>query len=198
MDLGPEAQVRILKGPTYSDAFNQCLQYINYVEECWLQASQLFLAEKFPFSSFFSILTLEETAKLSLLRYELPQFQDKNPKSFKPTKEKDWFFKHKDKHVLAILEGAIVNSRLDRLLGSDKIGEFIQKAKKGKVEEIRQSCLYISSDQNKTTTPNQNISSRDSKFLAILSGEIMAEVLGITPEIWERLLEKVSEFESKL
>ncbi len=189
---------RILKGPTFDDAYSQSLKYIGYIEECWGHASELFLSKKYSFSIFFSILTLEETGKLCPLRFELISFSKGTPDDYCEVNRRDWFYKHRSKHLMAACQGALVNSRLDHILGVDRVAKFIKDAEHGKIEEIRQACLYLSCDRDETKIPSQLFLAEDAMFFAVLSGEVMAEVLGVDPNLWEKLLRKVSSFEKKL
>ena len=95
---------------------------------------------------------------------------------------------------MAVCQGALVNSRLDRLLGIDYIRNFLRNAELGKIEELRQACLYT--PIGRTEFPAASAISKDeANRLCVLSGEIMADVLGNFPWEFERMMSEVSDFE---
>ncbi len=163
--------------------------YVSHVNDCWCQARDSFLSGRFAFSAFFSILTLEETGKLSTLWVEL--LNHDAPRGPTPTR-KDPRYSHK-KHFMAACQGALVNARLDRLLGVQLVNEYLAKAESGLLESLRQSCLYTSIGTG--GLPRDSVDRDEAKNLCVLSGEVMADVLGNFPWEWKRMSSDVSSFE---
>lgn len=194
MAIGP----RLLKGPTLEDAVAEYFRYHKYAESCWRQACDCFRAGRYHFSAFFSILTLEETGKLSFLWHELLAFQPGKANGDPAGRRKDPLYHHTKKHVLAACQGALVNARLDRLVGLDRVKALLDDAASGALEEIRQGCLYCDFTPDGPSIPSEKLS-RDNAFsLAVISGEVMADVLGNFPWEWERMIESVKKFEREL
>jgi hypothetical protein len=98
-------------GPTLLPAGSLDLQldwysrYIHHANDCWFQARDSFRVDRYSFSAFFSILTLEETGKLSTLWIELLNYDA--PRGPLPTR-KDPRYHHSKKHFMAACQGALV------------------------------------------------------------------------------------------
>lgn len=194
MALGP----RLLNAPTLEDAVGQYFRYHAHTESCWRQACDCFREERYPFSAFFSILTLEETGKLSFLWHELLAFQTRGIGTDNTQRRKDPLYHHTKKHVLAACQGASVNSRLDRLVGLDRVKGVIDDAASGALEKVRQRCLYCDFGPEGPSIPSEKLDRDTALSLAVISGEVMADVLGNFPWEWERMMESVKEFEQEL
>jgi AbiV family abortive infection protein len=183
----------LLTAGSLDDQLVQYSRYIHHVNECWYQARDCYRAERYPFSAFFSILTLEEVGKLSTLWAELLAY---DAPSVCTVARRDPRYNHRKKHFLAACQGALVNSRLDRLLGLEQINKFIAHAESGHLETIRQSCLYA--ELGGGDFPSTSITEEDARQLCVLSGEVMADVLGHFPWEWERMIAQVKEFEREV
>ena len=107
-------------------------------------------------------------------------------------------YDHRKKHVLAAGAGAIINARLDRMLGMDNVIGFLGDVESGRIEQLRQRCLYVENTGGSIHIPERAISRQQAQFYAVLSGELLAEILGFEPNEFERLLERVEQFEAKL
>lgn len=180
----------LLTAGSLDDQLIQYASYLHHVNECWYQARDCYRAERYPFSAFFSILALEEVGKLSTLWTELLAY---DAPSVCSVDRRDLRYNHRKKHFLAACQGALVNSRLDRLLGLNQINKFIAHAESGHLETIRQSCLYAGIGDG--DIPSTSITKEDAQQLCVLSGEVMADVLGNFPWEWERMIAQVKEFE---
>lgn len=88
-------------------------------------------------------------------------------------------------------QGALVNSRLDHLLGFESIKQFIDDVEAGEIERLRQAALYADHDGTELLLPENRISEEAALFHLTLAGELMAEVLGFEPETWNALREEV-------
>jgi AbiV family abortive infection protein len=191
LSLGP----RLITAITLEEAVAQYFKYHKHAESCWFQACDCFRSGRYPFSAFFSILALEETGKLSFLWNELLSFQPDNASKTPTVRKKDPLYHHSKKHVIAACQGALVNDRLDRLIGLERVKTFIENAASGELEAIRQGCLYSDYTSNGPSIPLERVSRDDACLLAVISGEIMADVLGNFPWEWERMIKAVKKFE---
>lgn len=189
--LGP----RLLSGNSLEEAVAEYFRYHEHAESCWRQSCDCFRAGRYHFSSFFSILTLEETGKLSFLWLELLAFQPGQTNGGKAQRRKDPLYHHTKKHVLAACNGALVNSRLDRLVGLDSVKALLNDAESGALEATRQGCLYSDFTSEGPSIPSEKLSRSYACQLAVIAGEIMADVLGNFPWEWERMIEEVKSFE---
>ena len=108
------------------------------------------------------------------------------------------FYSHPQKHLLAAGAGAIVNSRLDRILGVDRVFQFLEEVRSGAVERLRQSALYADLGENGPVVPGDRFGEEKARIYLVLAGELMAEVLGFEPPEWERLLGSVQAFEREI
>ncbi len=186
-------------GPTLLPAGSLDLQldwysrYIHHANDCWFQARDCFRVERYAFSAFFSILTLEETGKLSTLWIELLNYDA--PRGPIPTR-KDPRYHHKKKYIMAACQGALVNSRLDHLLGIPDLKEYLAKAESGDLEKLRQGCLYTGVGTGEF--PSDEVTRTVARDLCVFAGEVMADVLGNFPWEWKRMSSDVAEFEQSI
>jgi hypothetical protein len=102
---------------------------------------------------------------------------------------------HRKKHFIGVMSGAVINSRLDRILGKGVIRKILNQAESNELERIRQNCLYIDIVNGKAVSPHEVVDEDLARTLCILAGELMAETLGFFPWEFERMIEEVSKFE---
>ena len=188
----------LLRGPSLKEACNQSFQLVNHVHKLWEKARALHYSGDYFLAVFLSILSIEEIGKLTPLRYELTLFSGTPNRKMNQKKKKNPMYNHRMKHYFAAAQGALINSRLDRVLGAEAIKKFIEDAESGKIEKLRQSCLYIETTASGSTLPSEVFGEDESIFYTILSGELMAEVLGICPQYFEYLLDLVIQHERSL
>jgi hypothetical protein len=105
---------------------------------------------------------------------------------------------HRRKHFIGVVSGALINSRLDRILGKDVVKKLLHEAESDEFEKTRQACLYIDIRNGVPVTPAEQISEGRARTLVILAGELMAEVLGHFPWEFERMLDAVMTFEEEI
>jgi AbiV family abortive infection protein len=144
-------------------------------------------------STFISILAIEEIGKLGRLWFDLLAWdrpQKTNKKELGPFGRD-----HRKKHFTAVVAGAVINARLDRILGIKSIKQLLQDVESGKLERLRQSCLYIDVVDRFVVTPEEVIDSETARFFAILAGELWAETLGRFPWDFQKMIDKVTAFE---
>lgn len=192
---------KVVTGPTKEEAARQLLQIVEHAEGLWKDAKLLFSEGRYATACFLSIACIEECAKLDLGWFQAMSFFVKKPEdSVKDSqalansrrKMRSMLTSHVRKQLLGACAGALVNSRMDRVLGMDRVASFISDCEKGQIEKLRQSCLYVDIDQGRRQVllPMERISKEQALFYVCLAGEILAQVL-----CWERLLTEVDKFE---
>jgi AbiV family abortive infection protein len=145
-----------------------------------------------------SLTTIEEIGKVSVERLRLVGARriNVNREAIKPLSIKTSFYRHETKHYLAAIAGALVNSRLDRVLGIDFVIAFIEAAETGALERMRRDALYMDRQDGRLLLPMDTISFETAARYVALAGELLAEVGGFAnPQVWDRLLQRVDEFE---
>lgn len=187
---------RFITGATFDEAIKQYQGLISHVERLWEDSCRLYREKHFPLSTFVSILAIEEVGKLGMLWYDLLAWD--RPHTSVQADMGQLGRDHRKKHFMAVMAGAVINSRLDRILGLQRVKRILQDVESGKLEDLRQSCLYINFKGGKVVMPEDLISEADAKFFAILAGELWAENLAHFPWDFHRMIQKVSDFEIEL
>jgi AbiV family abortive infection protein len=167
---------------------------IAHVRSLWKRGCDACIARDYPISVFFAILAIEETGKMGRLWFDLLAWDRPDPEP----KSKALARKHPQKHFLGLVPGAVVNARLDRILGAKEIKRVLEDAESGRLERRRQSCLYVDVVDNKPVLPDDIITEEQARFLTVLAGEIWAEILGHFPWDFEAMIGEVIEYELRL
>jgi AbiV family abortive infection protein len=151
-----------------------------------------------------SIACLEEIGKISVARqlafFEHPAvFEIFRPAAAAgtPPKKNNPFYSHTQKHLIAPGAGALVNSRLDRLVGLETLISFLDDVEAEKLESLPQDCLYSDARDGKLHSPSEQIQESQARLYVVIAGELLAEVAGADTTEWERLLGKVQTFEKR-
>lgn len=184
-------QPSLLTGDTFEGCLDQYKALIGYVEKLWAEACRLYKHENFPLATFFSILIIEEIGKLTNLAQDLIFYDVPRPAIRVNTVERD----HRVKHFIGVVSGALINARLDRVLGKDVIRKILHWGESNELEKMRQSCLYIDMKDGRAVTPDECIDAERARVLTVLAGELIAEVLGYFPWEFERLRDNAIAFE---
>lgn len=187
----------LLAGATAADRISSYLSLVQHVESLWLDAVALYERRRFAAAAFFAIVSLEETGKLAATKLSLAGFPALAASS-PLQRSKDPFFQHSKKHQLAAFGGALINSRLVRLLGVARVASFLKDAETGKLERFRQDCLYLAYDRSGPVLPSAVVSSSLAALHIVVSGEVIAESLGFPDSEWVRLLASVTDTENRL
>lgn len=172
---------KVVTGPTQEEMVKQLLQIVEHAEGLWDDATLLFKEERYATACFLSIVCIEECAKINFGMFQTySSFANSLQTS---ANSRNPLTSHTRKHFLAACSGALVNSRMDRVLGVEKITSFISDCEKGKLEKLRQSCLYTDTDQGrqKILIPMGQISKEQALFYICLAGELLAEAGDIEP-----------------
>jgi len=193
--------VKVVTGPTQKEMIRQLFQIIKHAEGLWNDATLLFRKKRYATACFLSIVCIEECAKINFGDFQI-EFYFVYPKTNTPwanLRGRSALTSHKMKHFLAACAGALVNSRMDSILGTEKVASFISDCEKGKLEKLRQSCLYVDTNKSEQTVllPTEQITREQALFYACLAGELLAEVAGIDYSWGRGLLSKVDKFEKE-
>jgi hypothetical protein len=78
------------------------------------------------------------------------------------------FLDRVSKHILAAMSGALINARLDRVLGSEFISRFLDDAEAERLEGFRQDCLYLGQRDGKLHIPAESITSVEAACRALV------------------------------
>ena len=119
-----DAQPSLLSGHDFDECLAQYEALIAHVESLWAAACNLYLQENHPLATFLSILVIEEIGKLTNLFTDLLFFDVERP--IPSTQSVDG--NHKRKQLTGIFSGALVNARLDRVLGFDTVRKLLNIA----------------------------------------------------------------------
>jgi AbiV family abortive infection protein len=187
-------QSSLLTAATFPERLEQYKALIAYVEKLWADACELFHRGNFAMAAFMSILVIEETGKLTRLAEELIYLDAPLPIAGNPAVQKS----HRKKHFIGVMSGALVNARLERILGKDTVRRILHEAESDELEKTRQRCLYIDMENGRAVTPTERIDEPKARELSILAGELMAEILGHFPWEFERMMQSVVAYERRL
>jgi AbiV family abortive infection protein len=175
----------------------------SHAENLWRDACLLFKAKRYAPSLFLAIVTLEEIGKIAVAKVQLfARHQARFRGEFKELKvlrrRDNPLYSHTHKHLLAACAGAVVNSRLDRVLGIDNVNRFLSDVETHKVEKLRQECLYAELQGRTLHLPYQSVTGDDSRFYLVIAGELLAEVSTFAgPDLLD-FLTKVEQVEKDL
>jgi AbiV family abortive infection protein len=187
-------QPSLLSGTNFEESLEQYKALIAHVENMWAEACHLHAHGSFPLATFLSILVIEETGKLARLSQDLIFYDTPRPPASGAAVDRS----HRRKHFIAVMSGALINARLDRVLGKDVVRKMLHLAESDELEKIRQSCLYIDIQNSRAVIPSEAIDAEQARILTVLAGEIMMEVLGHFPWEFERMRDNVIAFERSI
>lgn len=190
----------VVAGETIEQRAAQFEQLVEHARALWRDAVAMFERRRFGTATFLAIACMEEVGKGGVARFQvlvgLPAPERSTPiKGAGKRRRKSALYSHPQKHVLVAAQGALINSRLDHLLGFDRMKQFVNDVEAGEIERLRQASLYADHDGTQLLLPENRISEEEALFHVILAGELLAEVLGFGPEMWEELLTEVKQFE---
>lgn len=186
----------LITGKTFGECLSQYQTLCGYVEELWTRACEYFTQEKYPMATFFSILAIEEIGKLGRIWDDLMAWdQDVDKKKVDVGVLSK---SHQKKHFLGVIPGSIINARLDRLIGQKTVKSILEDVESGRIEKLRQSCLYIDFKDGRAQLPDEQVDQETARIFVTLSGELWMEILGHFPWDFYRMLERVKEAELKI
>lgn len=189
---------------SYAAASERFKRVVAHAEGLWDDACRLFVQGRYPTALALSVTCLEEVGKIAVARIQLvleeKARRDGSPANKPPSTRRKGhpFYSHTQKLLLAAGAGALVNSRLDRILGLPKVVDFLDRVERGEIEPLRQSCLYTDAEAGQLLLPSERIGRELAEFHVVLAGELLAEVAGFEPPEFERLLARVQQFEESI
>lgn len=190
----------VVAGDTVEERAAQYEQLAEHARGLWRDAVVMFERGRFGTATFLAIACMEEVGKGGVARFQVavgrlpPSEADTDARGTRK-RRKSTLYSHPQKHVLVAAQGALINSRLDHLLGFERVKQFVDDVEAGRIERLRQAALYADHAGTKLLVPEDRISEEMALFHLILAGELMAEVLGFEPETWNALLDEVNQFE---
>lgn len=188
----------------YAARYEHFKRVVAHAEGLWDDACRLFVHGRYATALALSVTCLEEVGKIGVARFQLvlddKVRRDGSTVIQSPTVRRKGhpFYSHTQKLLLAAGAGALVNSRLDRILGLPKVVAFLDKVENGEIEPLRQSCLYTDTESGYLLLPSERIGRQPAEFYLVLAGELLAEVAGFEPPEFERLLGRVQQFEESI
>jgi len=169
----------VLSG-TLEEMIKQLEAYIKHAEDIWENAVVMFRNLSFSISCFLSIVCIEECAKISFGEFQFyHRFIHGESSAEIKHRGKNPLSRHNKKHFIAACSGALVNTRMDDMLGVDKVTEFINNCESGKLEKIRQMCLYADINREGTILiPEAIITKEQAAFYTALAGQLLSQIEG--------------------
>ncbi len=176
---------------------DQFANLVTHAEQLWRDSMRLLDAQSYATSIVLSIAAMEELGKIAVARFLVLVNTQRRESGVatQPPNRRNPLYSHRQKHQLASLGGFAVNSRADRILGVDNIVTLFDLAETGALERIRQSSLYSEPVNGGIQIPLSVRSHDQSVFFCTAAGELLAELGGFGPAVFERLMADVSEFE---
>jgi AbiV family abortive infection protein len=183
---------------TPEQMMKQLETYIRHAEHIWRDAVIMFQKSSFSTACFLSIVCIEECSKISFGEFQFYHrvFHGKSGVDTKP-RGKNPLSQHNRKHFIAACSGALVNTQMDRILGLDKVTEFIEDCESGKLEAIRQMCLYADiSREGAIVIPETIVTKEQAAFYITLAGQLLSQIEG-AESIRNGFQDKVDQFALK-
>lgn len=168
---------------------------VRHAECLWDDAALLLTHGSYPTSLFLAIVALEELGKVSVGKIQAVTGVPSTAVIQGVGGARSKLRSHTKKQIFAAAAGAVINTRLDRLVGIERVIAFIERAESGALESARQDCLYYDVRDGSQVLPYETITRKEAEEAVVISGELLAEVGSIEPGEWERLLAKVEAFE---
>jgi AbiV family abortive infection protein len=202
MATGPS----LVAAADYKSTEAKYARLVSHAEGLWSDACRLYLSRRFASALALSITCLEEVGKISVARVELALSQhpgvlgnfQSEPNNTSAPRKRNPFYSHTQKLLLAVGAGALVNSRLDRLLGIETVISFLNDVEAGKIEPLRQACLYSDAKAGELILPYEQIGDAQARLYVVIAGEVLADVAGADATEWRRILNRVQEFEKQI
>jgi AbiV family abortive infection protein len=117
-------QPPLLSGTTFETRLQQYKALLGHVERLWSDACQCYVGGNYPIAAFFSILVIEEVGKLGRLPQELMLYDAPRTAAQSGTVVRS----HRRKHFIGVVSGALINARLERVLGKGVIRKILHQA----------------------------------------------------------------------
>jgi len=162
------------------EMIKQLEAYIKHAENLWGNALMMFQKSSYAMACFLSIVCIEECSKISFGEFQFYHtvIHGKSSVEIKP-RRKNPLSQHNKKHFVAACSGALVNARMDNIVGVDKVTEFIEDCESGKLERIRQMCLYADvSKEGAIVIPEAVVTKEQAAFYITVAGLLLSQIEG--------------------
>lgn len=170
---------RVLTGSP-EEMLKQLEAYIRHAENLWENAVMMFHKLSYAMACFLSIVCIEECSKISFGEFQFYStvLRGKSSVETRP-RGKNPLSQHNKKHFIAACSGALVNTRMDNIVGVDKVTQFIEDCEAGELERIRQMCLYADvSKEGAIVIPEVVVTKEQAAFYITLSGLLLSQIEG--------------------
>ncbi len=185
-------------------AYERFKRLVEHAEGLWDDACFLLLRDRYATSLALSIVSIEEIGKIGVARFQLLGAAAERPNAARApdvvarARKKHPFYSHHQKLLLAAGAGSLVNARLDRILGLARVVAFLDRVERGEIARLRLDCLYTDVDAAGQLVTAERVKKDEAEFFAVLAGELLAEVGGLVPVEFERLLARAIAFEKRI
>jgi AbiV family abortive infection protein len=162
------------------EMLKQLEAYIRHAENLWENAVIMFQKSSYAMACFLSIVCIEECSKISFGEFQFyhTAIHGKSSVKIKP-RGKNPLSQHNKKHFVAACSGALVNTGLDDIVGVDKVTQFIEDCESGKLERIRQMCLYADvSKEGAIIIPEAVVTKEQAAFYITVAGQLLSQIEG--------------------
>lgn len=162
------------------EMLKQLEAYIRHAENLWENAVMMFQKSSYAIACFLSIVCIEECSKISFGEFQFYStvMRGKSSVEIKP-RGKNPLSQHNKKHFVAACSGALVNTRMDNIVGVDKVTEFIEDCEAGKLERVRQMCLYADvSKEGAIVIPEAVVTKEQAAFYITVAGLLLSQIEG--------------------
>lgn len=191
-ELLPEVQQLIQAGLPHQpqDVFSRLARN---AEILWSDACTLLDKGSFASATALAISCMEEIGKLAIAKVLIQTSAPGVPHAPKATASGG--DRHKRKMMVVAGTAALVNARLDSLVGIDAVERFLVAANSGHVEHDRRRALYSDCLNGKLHIPCEAVGEAESTRYVLLAGEFLLEVGGVDAQEFARLKDVVEAFE---
>lgn len=159
---------------------------INHSKSLVDEALLLYRNGRYARAGFLAVIAVEEVGKCAVARLQFAAGVHEDASPFSVGK-RGALMDHRRKYQIAACAGAVINSRMDNLLGLANVNRFIEDCEQGTLVRERESFLYYGFD-GKARVPDRECSIDRVAFLIRVAAELVAE--GATQEYgeWQDLL----------
>lgn len=193
--LLPEIQELIRAGQpqTPHDVFRRLL---HNAETIWSDACTLLEKGSFATATALAISCMEEIGKLAIAKAVIciPGLDGGYKENAARLRGRG---RHERKMMVVAGAAALVNARLDSLLGIETVELFLAAAANGQVEQERRRALYSDCLNGDLHIPCDAVKEVESTRYVVLAGECLLDVGGVDADEFTRIREMVEAFECR-
>jgi AbiV family abortive infection protein len=143
---GIATKERVLTGATLEEDAADLWKLSRHVEGLWDDAVLLYRRRRYPRAAALAVACIEELGRVAVARIQIFAYVMDRQRgrtipplpSAHPNRRELALYSHAKKHMLAAASGALVNSRLDRIVGLPKVVGFLDDVEAKRIESFRQ------------------------------------------------------------